>query len=158
MKFGRLQKVELRDFWEKEDRHFTPWLAKPENIEILSEAIGIELEVQSQEQNVGPFRADILCFDINDNHYVLIENQLEKTDHTHLGQLMTYAAGLDAVTIIWISPRFTEEHRAALDWLKELPMKLSGFLESKSNFTELAIRWLLRSLMSFQNLMIGQKP
>jgi len=120
MKFGRLEKVELRDFWYKEDKDFTPWLAKPENIEILSEAIGIELEVQSQEQNVGPFRADILCFDINDNHYILIENQLEKTDHTHLGQLMTYAAGLDAITIIWISPRFTEEHRAALDWLNRI--------------------------------------
>ena len=120
MKFGRLEKVELRDFWYKEDRDFTPWLAKPENIEILSESIGIELEVQSQEQNVGPFRADILCSDINDNHFVLIENQLERTDHTHLGQLMTYAAGLDAVTIIWISPRFTEEHRAALDWLNRI--------------------------------------
>lgn len=120
MKFGRLEKVELRDFWYKEDRDFTPWLAKPENIEILSEAIGIELEVQSQEQTVGPFRADILCFDINNNHYVLIENQLEKTDHTHLGQLMTYAAGLDAVTIIWISSKFTEEHRAALDWLNRI--------------------------------------
>ena len=120
MKFGRLEKVELRDFWYKEDRDFTPWLAKPENIEILSESIGIELEVQSQEQNIGPFRADILCSDINDNHFVLIENQLERTDHTHLGQLMTYAAGLDAVTIIWISPRFTEEHRAALDWLNRI--------------------------------------
>jgi hypothetical protein len=120
MKFGRLEKVELRDFWNKEDRDFTPWLAKSENIEILSEAIGIELEVQSQEQNVGPFRADILCSDINDKHFVLIENQLERTDHTHLGQLMTYAAGLDAVTIIWISPRFTEEHRAALDWLNRI--------------------------------------
>ncbi|GAI13697.1 unnamed protein product, partial [marine sediment metagenome] len=88
-----------------------------DNIEILSETIGIELEVQSQEENVGPFRADILCLDTANNHFVLIENQLEKTDHTHLGQLMTYAAGLDAVTIIWIAQKFTEEHRAALDWL-----------------------------------------
>lgn len=120
MKFGRLEKVELRDFWNKEDRDFTPWLANSENIKILSEAIGIELEVQSQEKNVGPFRADILYSDINDNHFVLIENQLERTDHTHLGQLMTYAAGLDAATIVWISPKFTEEHRAALDWLNRI--------------------------------------
>ncbi|MEQ9063723.1 MAG: hypothetical protein RIE58_06080 [Vicingaceae bacterium] len=82
MKLGRLQKVELREQWKKEDTDFTPWLAKEENIELLSETIGIELEVQGQEENVGPFRADILCLDTANNHYVLIENQLEKTDHT----------------------------------------------------------------------------
>lgn len=120
MILGRLEKLELRNYWKKEDTEFTPWLAKEENIQILSEAIGIELEVQGQEENVGPFRADILCVDLSNNHYVLIENQLERTDHTHLGQLMTYAAGLDAVTIIWIAQRFTEEHRAALDWLNRI--------------------------------------
>jgi len=120
MKLGRLEKVDLREQWKKEDTDFTPWLAKEENIELLSETIGIELEVQGQEENVGPFRADILCVDTANNHFVLIENQLEKTDHTHLGQLMTYAAGLDAVTIIWIAQKFTEEHRAALDWLNSI--------------------------------------
>ena len=120
MKLGRLEKVELRNFWKKEDRDFTPWLAQEENIQLLSETIGIELEVQSQEEGVGPFRADILCMDTANNHFVLIENQLEKTDHTHLGQLMTYAAGLDAVSIIWIAQKFTEEHRAALDWLNRI--------------------------------------
>jgi hypothetical protein len=120
MKLGRLEKVELRNYWKKEDRDFTPWLAQEENIQLLSETIGIELEVQSQEEGVGPFRADILCMDTANNHFVLIENQLEKTDHTHLGQLMTYAAGLDAVSIIWIAQKFTEEHRAALDWLNRI--------------------------------------
>ena len=120
MILGRLEKLELRNYWKKEDTEFTPWLAKEENIQILSETIGIELEVQGQEENVGPFRADILCVDVSNNHYVLIENQLASTDHTHLGQLMTYAAGLDAVTIIWIAQRFTEEHRAALDWLNRI--------------------------------------
>lgn len=120
MKLGRIEKVELRNFWKKEDRDFTPWLAQEENIQLLSETIGIELEVQSQEEGVGPFRADILCMDTANNHFVLIENQLEKTDHTHLGQLMTYAAGLDAVSIIWIAQKFTEEHRAALDWLNRI--------------------------------------
>jgi hypothetical protein len=120
MKLGRLEKVELRSFWKKEDRDFTPWLAQEENIQLLSETIGIELEVQSQEEGVGPFRADILCMDTANNHFVLIENQLEKTDHTHLGQLMTYAAGLDAVSIVWIAQKFTEEHRAALDWLNRI--------------------------------------
>lgn len=120
MKLGRLEKLDLRTYWKKEATDFTPWLAQEENIQLLSETIGIELEVQSQEESVGPFSADILCKDTINDHYVLIENQLERTDHTHLGQLMTYAAGLDAVTIIWIAQKFTEEHRAALDWLNRI--------------------------------------
>lgn len=116
---GRLERVDLREAWKGEAIDFTPWLARPENIALLGEAIGIELEVESQEKEVGPFRADILCRDLIDNHYVLVENQLERTDHTHLGQLLTYAAGLDAVTIVWVSSRFTDEHRAALDWLNK---------------------------------------
>ncbi len=125
MELGKFEKVELRKCWSTEDRAFTPWLAKSENIEILSETIGINLEVQGVEQGVGPFRADILCVDADSfegdsKHYVLIENQLEITDHKHLGQLMTYAAGLDAVTLIWIASKFTEEHRAALDWLNRI--------------------------------------
>ncbi len=120
MKLGRLEKLDLRTYWKREATDFTPWLAHEENIQLLSETIGIELEVQSQEESVGPFNADILCKDTINDHYVLIENQLERTDHTHLGQLMTYAAGLDAVTIIWIAQKFTEEHRAALDWLNRI--------------------------------------
>ncbi len=120
MTLGRLSKLDLRTYWKHEAIDFTPWLAREENIQLLSETIGIELEVQSQEESVGPFSADILCKDTINDHYVLIENQLERTDHTHLGQLMTYAAGLDAVTIIWIAQKFTEEHRAALDWLNRI--------------------------------------
>ncbi|MEM9840188.1 MAG: DUF4268 domain-containing protein [Pseudomonadota bacterium] len=116
---GSLSRVSLRDIWQTEDRHFTPWLAQEENIAILGEALGLELEVEAQERSVGPFRADILCKDL-DNNWILIENQLERTDHTHLGQLMTYASGLKAVTIVWIAERFTEEHRAALDWLNQI--------------------------------------
>ena len=82
---GRLARVDLRQAWISEPGDFTPWLAQPENIVLLGEAIGIELEVESQEKSVGPFRADILCRDTTDRHYVLIENQLERTDHTHLG-------------------------------------------------------------------------
>jgi len=117
---GRLEKVDLRSAWPDEARHFTPWLAQEENISLLGEAIGLELEVEEKEKPVGPFSADILCKNISDDSWVLIENQLERTDHIHLGQLLTYGAGLDAVTIIWISPRFTEEHRAALDWLNKI--------------------------------------
>lgn len=119
MNLGRLQKVNLREVWLSEAGNFTPWLAQEENLSLLGEAIGIELELESQETGVGPFRADILCKDTATDNWVLIENQLERTDHTHLGQLITYAAGLNAVTVVWIAERFTEEHRAALDWLNE---------------------------------------
>jgi len=116
---GRLQKVDLPEAWSSESTDFTPWLAQEENLKLLGETIGLELELESQEKDVGPFRADILCKDTATDDWVLIENQLERTDHSHLGQLLTYAAGLDAVTIVWIAERFTEEHRAALDWLNE---------------------------------------
>lgn len=117
---GKLERVELRDAWSNEAADFTPWLAAPQNLKLLGDVIGLELEVEAQEANVGPFRADILCKDTATGHYVLVENQLERTDHTHLGQLLTYAAGLQAVTIAWVAQRFTEEHRAALDWLNSI--------------------------------------
>ena len=120
MKLGKLEKVDLREQWKGEATDFTPWLAKEENIKLLGEVLHIELEVEEQEKNVGPFKADILCKDTISDNYVLIENQLEKTDHNHLGQLMTYAAGLNAVTIVWIASKVTEEHRAALDWLNRI--------------------------------------
>ena len=125
---GRLTKVPPRKFWEDEEVDFTPWLADEENIGLLGETIGVELEVEAQERNVGPFRADILCKDTVTDSWVLIENQLERTNHTHLGQLLTYAAGLDAVTVVWIAERFTDEHRAALDWLNQItPQEFSFF-------------------------------
>lgn len=117
---GKLTKIELRDIWLSESSHFTPWLAKEENLLTLGETLGLELELEAQERAVGPFRADILCKDIATNAWVLIENQLERTDHSHLGQLLTYASGLEAVTIIWIAARFTEEHRSTLDWLNRI--------------------------------------
>jgi hypothetical protein len=117
---GRLERVDLRDVWSDEARDFTPWLAQEANIALLGEAIGMELEIEAQEQGVGPFYADLLCKDVATGQWVLIENQLERTTHVHLGQLLTYAAGLEAVTIVWIASRFTEEHRAALDWLNDI--------------------------------------
>lgn len=115
---GSLKKVDVRHIWQTEAQHFTPWLAQ--NLDILAETLDMELEIEAQEKNVGPFRADILCRDTLDKSWVLIENQLERTDHLHLGQLLTYASGLKAVTIIWVSTHFTEEHRSALDWLNNI--------------------------------------
>lgn len=117
---GRLSKVDLRDVWASEASDFTPWLAREDNLSILSEALGIDLELEAQEKPVGPFRADILCKDIGNDSWVLVENQLERTDHTHLGQLLTYASGLEAVTIVWVAAHFTEEHRSTLDWLNKI--------------------------------------
>lgn len=126
-RLGRLEKVSLREIWLTEAGKFTPWLAQENNIALLGDTVGIELEVEAQEKGVGPFRADILCKDTANGHWVLIENQLERTDHGHLGQLMTYAAGLSAVTIVWIADQFTDEHRAALDWLNDITSEEYNF-------------------------------
>ncbi len=118
---GRLQRVDdIRTVWGSEAGDFTPWLAREENVALLAEAIGFnELSVEARELPVGPFRADIVCRD-EDGNYVLIENQIERTNHTHLGQILTYAAGLGAATVVWVASSFTEEHRAALDWLNRI--------------------------------------
>ncbi|PKN01533.1 MAG: DUF4268 domain-containing protein [Elusimicrobia bacterium HGW-Elusimicrobia-1] len=116
---GRLEKVDIREVFATEAGDFTPWLAQEENLKLLGETIGVDLALDAQEKDVGQFRADILCKDATTDSWVLIENQIERTDHTHLGQLLTYAAGLQAVTVVWIAERFTEEHRATLDWLNE---------------------------------------
>lgn len=109
---GRLEPVELREAWAREAEQFTPWLAEAKNLALLGQTLGLDLELEAHEKEVGPFRADILCRDSASGQWVLIENQLERTDHTHLGQLLTYAAGLEAVTIIWVARQFAEEHRA----------------------------------------------
>ena len=114
---GRLESVDPRDVWKHEAVDFTPWLAQEENLALLADTIGLDLALVSTEQHVGPYRADIVCKDTVTGHIVLVENQLEWTDHSHLGQILTYAAGINAVTVVWIARRFTEEHRAALDWL-----------------------------------------
>lgn len=121
-KLGKMKRVNVREAWLNEASHFTPWLASEEGMELLQDALDMDLEVEATEQYVGPFKADILAkrTDTTDDHWVLIENQLERTDHRHLGQLLTYAAGLDAATIVWVAENFCEEHRAALDWLNQI--------------------------------------
>lgn len=96
---GILEKVNPRDVWPTEAGDFTPWLAQDTNLKLLGDTIGVELELEAQEKDVGPFRADILCKDTLSNNWVLIENQLERTDHTHLGQLLTYAAGGEVLKV-----------------------------------------------------------
>jgi len=95
-------------------------MAEPENLKLLGETLGMNLASRETESSVAPFRADIVYQDINSDCRVLIENQIEQTDHAHLGQLMTCAAGKEASRIVWISKRFNEQHRAALDWLNRI--------------------------------------
>jgi Domain of unknown function (DUF4268) len=116
---GRMKRIDLRDVFDSEAGDFTPWLAQEENLKLLGEALDLDLELEAQEKDVGPFRADLLCKDTATDNWVVIENQLERTNHSHLGQLLTYAAGLNAVTIVWIADHFAEDHIAALDWLNQ---------------------------------------
>ena len=117
---SRLEEVELREIWPDEAQDFTPWLAEEENLALLGDTLDLELELEAQEINVGDFRADILCRNTEDDSGVLIENQLKRTDHDHFGKILTYSAGLDADTVVWIAKKFREEHRAALDRLNEI--------------------------------------
>ncbi len=121
---GRLEQVDLRTVWTSEPAGFTPWLARPENLDVLGQTLGLSLETESVEKEVGSFRADIVCKDTGTGSSVLIENQLERTDHDHLGKLLTYAASLPAVTtVVWLAAPFRDEHRAALDWLNRITLE-----------------------------------
>ena len=115
---GQLRKIRIHEHWKHEEQDFTPWLAKDENISRLSEAIGLELQVEGIEVPVGPYSADVLAKDAYGN-YVVIENQYGKTDHGHLGQILTYAATLGATAVVWIAEQFTDEHHKAIEWLNE---------------------------------------
>ena len=114
---AKIERIDLREAWPNEAQNFTPWLA--ENITELGEALGMDLELQQTEAPVGGYSLDILATDLNSNRPVIIENQLEATNHTHLGQLLTYAAGFDAGVIVWVTREFRDEHRQALDWLNQ---------------------------------------
>ena len=119
MKLGKLTRVDLREYWKHEALDFTRWLAEPENIELLADEIGIGIQITQTEASVGRFNVDILAEEENTGRKIIIENQLEMTDHTHLGQLITYAAGLDAEFVVWIVRDVREEHQQAVDWLNE---------------------------------------
>jgi hypothetical protein len=114
---GRLQHVDLRSIWAHEAHDFTQWMLT--NADVLSEVLGMQLELTAAEQKVGGFSLDLIGQDLSTGETVIVENQLEQTDHSHLGQLLTYAGGTDPTTIVWCAPSFREEHRAALDWLND---------------------------------------
>jgi hypothetical protein len=115
---GKLERISLRKAWAHEAGEFTPWLAQADNLTLLAESLGLsELELVGIEHPVGDFKVDILCTD--DGGKVIIENQLAKTDHTHLGQILTYAAGVGARKVIWLAEAFRTEHVATLEFLNQ---------------------------------------
>jgi hypothetical protein len=115
--FGEIKQVSIKDIWPNEATDFTPWLA--ENVESLGKALGMELEFQDREADVGKFSLDILAKDLGTGRTVVIENELKETDHDHLGKLLTYAGGFDAGVLVWIATQLRDEHRKALEWLNE---------------------------------------
>lgn len=129
MKIAKLDKVDLRELWKHEALDFTKWLSEPDNLELLSDEIGIGIELVQTEANVGRYHMDILAQEENTGKKIIIENQLETTDHNHLGQLITYAAGIEAEYIVWLVREAREEHLQAVDWLNEhTDDKLNFFL------------------------------
>lgn len=120
IEIGSLIPIDLRLAWAHEANDFTPWLAS--NLDRLRAAVGIDLVLEGTEVTVGPFSADILATDALTNERVLIENQLEQADHAHLGQILTYLAGLDARSVIWIAKAFRDEHLSAVRWLNNNTM------------------------------------
>jgi Domain of unknown function (DUF4268) len=126
-KYGRLEKVDLREIWNSGASDFTAWLSHDENIGELGNVIGMELEVRAQDQKGVVSLADLLCKDILTDHYVLIGNQLERTDHAYLGQLIAHAAAMEAETVIWLARTFTEEHLATINWLNKITNKSTKF-------------------------------
>ena len=122
---GTIERVDIREIWPNEAADFTPWLA--ENLATLGKALGLDLEFQAQEAPVGGYSLDILARDVQSGRPVVIENQLGPTDHAHLGQLLTYAAGFNANVIVWVAKEFRDEHRQALDLLNHRTGEESEF-------------------------------
>jgi hypothetical protein len=129
MKLGKIKKIELREIWKHEAFDFTKWLSENENIQYLNSAIGLSLVDIQTEQNVGGYKCDILARDEFTDKVVIIENQLESTNHDHLGKIITYASGLEASVIIWIVKSAREEHASAIEWLNNhIDQSVSFFL------------------------------
>ena len=115
----KLKKVDLRDVWPHEALDFTKWLSEEPNLAILSSAVGIELELIETESSVGSFNVDIYAQEAGTGRKVIIENQLEDTNHDHLGKVITYAAGKGAEVVVWVVARARDEHRQAIEWLNQ---------------------------------------
>ena len=129
MQLGRITKINPRKVWAHEALDFTQWLVREENISVLCEELQLNISNVKAEASAGRYNVDIVADEIESNRKVVIENQLESTDHKHLGQLLTYASAFDASIIIWLVTDYTEEHRQAIDWFnRNMPESISFFL------------------------------
>ena len=129
MKLGKIKEVDIRSVWPHEQYDFSKWLADEENIRALGEEMNLSLTDVDTEQFVGSYRCDIICKDELTGKSVLIENQLEQTNHDHLGKIITYASGLDASVVVWIVAKARAEHASAIEWLnKHTDDEISFFL------------------------------
>lgn len=127
-KLGKILKVDnLRDVWEHEANDFTKWLCEEENLSALGEELGIEIELEERESGVGKFNVDIYAKEANTDRKIIIENQLEESDHDHLGKVITYASGKNAEVVIWIVKEARDEHRQAIEWLNHHTDERIGF-------------------------------
>ena len=117
MAIGKLEEVDIRKLWKHEQYDFSEWLSKKENIENLNDILGLTLVDISKETYVGSYRCDLFAKDETTGIKVIIENQLEMSNHDHLGKIITYASGLDAKVVVWIVKEAREEHRSAIEWL-----------------------------------------
>lgn len=124
---GKLTEVDVRELWKHEQYDFSNWLAKADNIEYLNDIIGLTLINVNKEVYVGPYRCDLVANDETSGTTVIIENQLEGTNHDHLGKIITYASGLNAKVMVWIVKEAKEEHRSAIEWLNNNTIDGIGF-------------------------------
>lgn len=119
MKLGKMKELDIRKVWAHEQYDFSKWLAAEENIKELSDTLNLALTDVETEKFVGSYRCDIICKDELTGKSVLIENQLEQTNHDHLGKIITYASGLDASVVVWIVADARQEHASAIEWLNK---------------------------------------
>ena len=152
-KLGKMIRItDLRSVWPHEANDFTKWLAQEENLALLSDAIDIELELEERESSVGSFNVDIYAKEVGTNRRVIIENQLEDTNHDHLGKLITYASGKGAEVIVWIVKRARDEHRQAIEWLNQHTDSNIGFF-----LLEIEL-WQIGDSMKAPRFNIVEKP
>ena len=127
MGIGKLKEVDIRELWKHEQYDFSDWLSKKDNIENLNEILGLTVVDISKATYVGAYRCDLFAKDETTGTKVIIENQLEISNHDHLGKIITYASGLDAKVVVWIVKEAREEHRSAIEWLNNNTNNKVGF-------------------------------
>ncbi|MBM2822711.1 MAG: hypothetical protein HW413_1457 [Thermoleophilia bacterium] len=152
---GKVDWLDIRAVWPNEATSFTPWLL--DNADVLGDTLGLEIQLEEAEHSVGGFSLDLIGRDLTHEARLIVENQIEQSDHGHLGQLLTYTAGTDAATIVWIARGFRDEHRVALDWLNEHTGEDIRFFDDRSYLRVAQIRSRSGSRSSRRSRRLGFK-